>query len=56
MERAIAINPTSGLLYSKLGEIKARNKDKIGACEEWNKAKSLGFDKATEFIMYNCKN
>ena len=55
IEKAIVIKPENGYYYYLCGEIKARKKDMKGACEEWNKAKQLGYEKAEELLLYNCK-
>ncbi len=55
IDKAIALNPNYALYYYRSGEIKARMKNMKGACEDWNKAKQLGYKDAEEVIMYNCK-
>jgi tetratricopeptide (TPR) repeat protein len=54
MDRAIAIQPYYGLYYFRSGQIKARMKNKQGACEDWKIAKKLGYHDAEELLLYNC--
>jgi|GEM_PF-4381779 len=55
MDKAIAIEPRSSYHYYYSGEIKARMKDMTGACEDWHTSEKMGYEKAEELILYNCK-
>jgi len=54
-EKSIAINPNEPVAYANLGNAYELKSDKEKACEHWNKALNLGYEKVRERIELKCK-
>ena len=53
--KVIEIKPNDGLAYYPRGFVEIKMKLKVDACNDFNKAKELGFAKADEMITKYCK-
>ena len=54
--KAIELEPYNSEIYSERGSIKFFNlKDKLGACDDWKKAASLGNDSAKKYRLNFCE-
>ena len=51
---ALKLIPDYGEVYDLRGIVKGEKGDSLGACEDWNKAFDLGFNKASELIEKYC--
>ena len=53
-DKAISINPNFADGYFERGMAKHQQLNLSGACEDWNKAKNLGYSDSTNMIGNNC--
>jgi tetratricopeptide (TPR) repeat protein len=51
---ALDLDPKNGEGFYTRGLVCFQKGDRVGACRDWNKAKSLGFLKAEEYILSVC--
>ncbi len=54
-EEALAETIDSSEIYFEIGKLRLLLKDKIGACQDFEKAKNLGHHEAVEMINNYCK-
>ena len=53
-DKAISINPNFAEGYFERGMAKHQQLNLDGACEDWNKARNLGYSDSTNMIGNNC--
>jgi tetratricopeptide (TPR) repeat protein len=53
---AVSLNPSLGLAWHSLGELKFRRNDRTGACEDWKRASRLGYQAADSLIARFCRD
>jgi TonB family protein len=55
LDNALVYHPYSDALLFRRGVTRLAVGNKMGACEDWNRLKSLGYDVADDYLMEHCE-
>lgn len=55
LDRAIELDPEMGSAYYDRGRIKMELDDKLGACQDWERAFELGYARAEKLMLHHCR-